>query len=244
MEGLTHVLDKGMPLAQLRSHTRSVAAFIDIWKFGWGTAYLDPEVAEKIVELKGHNIRACTGGTLLEIAWMQERVTDFFDWAESVGFTTIEVSNGATSMASDVKRSLITQASERNFEVLAEVGSKDPSQIASPAQWTEEICADFAAGASLVVAEGRESGTVGIYEPDGNVRVDIIDAIEQLNERGRIIYEAPGRAQQAWLIRRIGPNVSMGNIVLSEVMSVESLRLGLRADTIGIASPARSSTWP
>ena len=241
--GLTHVLDKGMPLELLRSHARSVADFIDIWKFGWGTAYLDDEVAGKVVELAHNDIRACTGGTLLEIAWMQRRAVEFFDWAESVGFTTIEVSSGATAMAPDVKRSLITQASRRGFEVLAEVGSKDPAQHVSPAKWVEEICADFDAGAALVVAEGRESGTVGLYEPDGSVRVDIVEAIENLAERDRIIYEAPTRAQQVWLISNIGPHVNLGNIVLSEVLSVESLRLGLRADTIGIGKPTSTSRW-
>ncbi len=232
--GLTHVLDKGMPLEQLRSYMLSVAGFIDIWKFGWGTAYLDPEVTGKILELRSHNIRACTGGTLLEIASQQQRSAEFFDWAAAVGFSTLEVSNGATDMASDVKRSLITEASRRGFEVLAEVGSKDPTNYASPSQWTDEIEADLDAGAAFVVAEGRESGTVGLYEGDGRVREDIVTAIEALPDRRKIIYEAPRRSQQAWLMRHIGPNVSVGNIVLSEVMSVESLRLGLRADTIGI----------
>lgn len=236
--GLTHVLDKGMPLEQLRSYMLSVAGFIDIWKFGWGTAYLDPEVTGKILELRSHDIRACTGGTLLEIAWQQQRAEEFFDWAAAVGFTTLEVSNGATAMASDAKRSLITEASRRGFEVLAEVGSKDPADYASPAQWIAEIEADLDAGAALVVTEGRESGTVGLYEGDGRVREEIVTAIEELADREKIIYEAPLRSQQAWLMRHIGPNVSVGNIVLSEVMSVESLRLGLRADTIGITDSA------
>lgn len=235
--GLTHVLDKGMPLAQLRSYMLSVADFIDIWKFGWGTAYLDPEVTGKIIELRSHGIRACTGGTLLEIAWQQQRSAEFFDWAALVGFSTLEVSNGATAMEADGKRSLIAEATRRGFEVLAEVGSKDPAMYASPQQWTLEIEADLDAGAAFVVAEGRESGTVGLYEEDGRVREDIVSAIESLDYRDKIIYEAPRRSQQAWLMRHVGPNVSVGNIVLSEVMSVESLRLGLRADTIGIAHP-------
>ncbi|MDW3177561.1 MAG: phosphosulfolactate synthase [Acidimicrobiia bacterium] len=236
--GLTHVLDKGMPLEQLRSYMLSVAGFIDIWKFGWGTAYLDPEVTGKILELRSHDIRACTGGTLLEIAWQQQRSAEFFDWASAVGFTTLEVSNGATTMASGAKRSLIAEAARRGFEVLAEVGSKDPANYASPSQWIGEIEADLDAGAAFVVTEGRESGTVGIYERDGQVREDIVTSIEALPDREKIIYEAPLRSQQAWLMRHIGPNVSVGNIVLSEVMSVESLRLGLRADTIGIADSA------
>jgi phosphosulfolactate synthase len=243
--GLTHLLDKGIPLATLQSYMPSVAGFIDIWKFGWGTAYIDPQVVEKTLELRRHGIRTCTGGTFLEIAWQQGRAAELFDWSAQVGFTTLEVSNGSSVMSPNDKRSLISEASRRGFEVLAEVGSKDPLRQVPAEEWVAEMLADLDAGATLVVAEGRESGTVGLYEPDGGVRTAIIDAIEAGLDGSKVIYEAPHRDQQAWLIRNLGPQVNVGNIGLGEVMNVESLRLGLRADTIGIAErELRGSAQP
>ncbi|MDH3756195.1 MAG: phosphosulfolactate synthase [Acidimicrobiia bacterium] len=234
--GLTHVLDKGMPLENLRALMPSVAELVDVWKFGWGTAYLDPEVADKIAELRTHDVNACTGGTLMEIADGQGRATEFFDWSASVGFAHVEVSNGATGMPVERKRELISEANRHGFEVMSEVGSKDPEEQATPQEWIDEILGDIAAGAAWVVAEGRESGTVGLYDADGQVRLDLVEAIERAVDGTKLIYEAPHRSQQAWLIRTIGPHVNLGNISLGEIMSVESLRLGLRTDTIGIGT--------
>ncbi len=236
LTGVTHVLDKGMTLTQLDATMASTAEYIDVWKFGWGTAYLDPEVRDKIRRLRHHNIQACPGGTLLEISWLQRRADGFFDWVEDVGFTAVEVSNGATAMPIDEKRSLIRLAADRGLDVLAEVGSKSPDANVIPEQWIDEIGGDIDAGARRVVAEGRESGTVGLYEPDGRVRTDLVAALEAAVDGTRIIYEAPLRTQQAWLLRTIGPSVNLGNITMAEVLSVESLRQGLRADTIGLGT--------
>ncbi len=238
--GVTHVLDKGMPLPMLESYMQSVAEYVDVWKFGWGTAYIDPEVGAKIAHLAAHDIRACPGGTLLEIAWLQQRVDDFFLWVKRVGFTAVEVSNGATAMPLDEKHALIGRARDSGLEVIAEVGSKNPAEHARPEQWVDEIRSDVEAGAAWIVAEGRESGTVGLYESDGHVRTELVRAIEDAVGSTPVIYEAPQRSQQAWLIRTLGPGVNVGNIALTEVMSVESLRRGLRADTIGLGASSCS----
>ncbi len=240
--GVTHVLDKGMPLDELRAKMPSVAEYIDVWKFGWGTAYLDPEVDEKIDVLLAHGIRPCPGGTLLEIAWLQHRSAEFFKWVRSVGFPAVEVSNGATALPMDEKHTLIRTARELGFTVFAEVGSKFATHAATPERWVEEIRRDIEAGADWIVAEGRESGTVGLYEANGQVRTQLVEAIESAADGARIIYEAPQRSQQSWLIRSVGPQVNIGNVTLTEVMSVESLRRGLRADTIGIGASQCSGT--
>ena len=232
--GLTHVLDKGYPLEHVRWVLAASAGFIDLWKFGWGTAYVDAELGDKLAVLAANDIRACPGGTLLEIAWLQNRTSEFFDWAVAAGFGCVEVSNGATGLPAPDKRRLIREAAERGFDVLAEVGSKDPRVEIAPEHWAEEIEADLAAGARWVVTEGRESGTVGLFDADGAVRSDIVDAIERHVECSQLIFEAPRRNQQAWLIRHFGPTVNLGNIGLDEITGVETLRLGLRVDTIGI----------
>jgi phosphosulfolactate synthase len=232
--GITHVLDKGCSVETVCGLLNTAGAFFDVWKFGWGTAYLDPHVRTKVALLSQHGVKACTGGTLLEIAWSQQRTGEFLEFAGQLGFPCVEVSNGATPMPAAAKRALIVRARELGFEVISEIGSKDPGQPVSAERWLEGIADDVDAGASWVVAEGRESGTVGLYDTDGGVRGELVEALESSPAAARLIYEAPQRSQQAWLLRRIGPAVNLGNIALDEIMSVESLRMGLRTDTIGI----------
>ena len=168
---------------------------------------MDPEIAAKIQILGDHSIKGCPGGTLLEISWQQRRTSEFFDWAVSMEFPCVEVSNGATGMPVETKRELIGEARQRGFEVLSEVGSKDPETFASPQAWVTELQGDEAAGASWLVAEGRESGTVGLYTPDGEVRCDLVKAIHNASGSANVIYEAPPAALSrrgccgTWVIR-------------------------------------------
>lgn len=240
--GITHVLDKGLPLSSIRNLMPSIAQFVDLWKFGWGLAYIDPEVFGKVTELRGQGIRACPGGTLTEIAFAQGCAHEYLQWAKTIGFELIEVSSGATDMDADDKSRLIAQAAAEGFEVLAEVGSKDPSTVVDPAEWAKEITRDLEAGATWIVAEGRESGTVGLYHSDGGVRSELVQAIQSAAGDHRVVYEAPQRAQQAWLLRAMGSGVNLGNIAVAEVPSVETLRLGLRTDTIGFTVTGDAAT--
>lgn len=230
--GLLHVLDDGMPLDGARHCLDSAGPVIDLWKFGWGTAYIDQDLAEKLDLLAQHEVQACTGGTLLEIAWEQGVISDFFNWAHAVGFPCVEVSCGTVTMTRQEKTGLITAAAER-FTVLAEIGRKSADTPVLPQEWAADAEADLSAGASYIITEGRESGTVGLFEPDGSVRAEVADAVVRSAGSGRVLFEAPRRAQQAWLIQRYGANVNIGNVRPAAALSVEALRLGLRSDTIG-----------
>lgn len=176
----------------------------------------------------------------MEIAWSQGRVAELLGFAADRGFDAVEVSNGALGMDRATKSELIERAREAGFEVFAEVGRKDQHTRASMASWVSEAEGDLAAGASWIVAEGRESGTVGLYDPDGAVRGELVDALIDTCGQDRVVFEAPRSAQQGWLIRRLGPDVNLGNIDLAEVLGVEALRLGLRADTIGVGRVERA----
>jgi len=231
--GLTHVLEKGLPFQTLAQLLPAAAPFVDIWKFGWGTAYLDRQLEEKVALLARHQIRTCVGGTLLEVAWLQGKVDDLLSWAASVGFGAVEVSNGAVPMPLREKRRLIALAAER-FSVLSEVGSKDPAVQLSAAGWAQEMAGDLEAGATWALAEGRESGTVGLYSPEGRVREDVVAAVIAAVGLRPVIFEAPRKDQQAWFIRRLGPDVSLGNVAPDDILGLEALRLGLRADTIDL----------
>lgn len=232
--GLTSVLDRGVPVPALRALLEVAAPIIDVWKFGWGTAYLDPRLDEKVAALTAAGVDACIGGTLLEVAWQQGVAPACLDWAAAVGVPCVEVSDGSVGMRADEKHRLIAAAAGR-FRVLAEVGSKDPAVPIDPAQWAVAASADLTAGADFVIAEGRESGTVGLYAADGSVREDVVEALAGAVGADRVVFEAPRKSQQAWFVRRFGADVNLGNVALDEVIGVEALRLGLRADTLGYA---------
>lgn len=238
--GLTHVIDGGIPASLLPGVLETAGHVVDIWKCGWGTAYLDPTLRAKVDTLLAHGIGVCPGGTLAEAAWLQGAVDDFFDWAADTGFTHVEISNGASGMPLAEKRQLISLAAGR-FVVLSEVGSKDPGAFVHPEHWAEEARGDLRAGARLILAEGRESGTVGLYDPDGRVRVSVVEALTEALGPSSIVFEAPTKAQQAWFIHRLGKNVNLGNVAVEGILGAESLRLGLRADTIDRLGAATTS---
>lgn len=231
--GLTSVLDRGVPVGVLEAVLAAAAPSVDVWKFGWGTAYLDRGLGAKVDRLRTAAVDACMGGTLLEIAWRQGAADACLDWAAAVGLPCVEVSDGAVGMGPEEKRRLISVA-RRRFRVLAEVGSKDPAVALAPAQWAAAAVRDVDAGADIVVAEGRESGTVGVYAADGGVREPVVDALVAAVGVERLLFEAPRKQQQAWFIRRFGPDVNLGNVALDDVVGLEALRLGLRADTLGL----------
>ncbi|HEX3538977.1 MAG TPA: phosphosulfolactate synthase [Acidimicrobiales bacterium] len=230
--GLTHILDKGLTVNEVAARLATSGAFIDIWKFGWGTAYLDPGVEAKLALLTSGEVRACVGGTLLEVAWSQDRVDEFLAWATAAGFPCVEVSRGAVPMPVDEKRDLIRLAGGR-FTVMSEVGAKDPAVLAAPAEWAEEVRGDLASGAAVVLTEGRESGTVGMFRPDGTVRSELVEALVEVVGLRSLMFEAPRKDQQAWFINRFGPDVNLANVAPEDTLGIEALRLGLRADTIG-----------
>lgn len=244
--GLTHVIDGGTPARWLEGLLECVAEFVDVWKFGWGTSYLDPTVGVKTALLARHGVAACPGGTLLEIAWLEGKAGRFLDWAAEVGFPCVEVSNGASGMPSVEKRRLIASASSR-FTVLAEVGSKDPGSRRPARAWVEEAVADLESGASWVVVEARESGTVGLYESDGRVRRELVEELLSALGPKQVVFEAPRRDQQVWFIRRLGPQANLGNVAPTDVLGLETLRRGLRADTLHLLAaegPAQSGEGP
>jgi phosphosulfolactate synthase len=228
-QGLTSVIDGGMPLAEVEAIVASTGHLIDIWKLGWGSSYVDRGLDAKLDVLRAHGVTVCPGGTLLEVAALQGQVDALLDWAAACAFTHVEVSDGLGQLGDD-KAALIARAAQR-FVVIAEVGMKDPDAVLTPAEWAQQVADDFASGATWVIAEGRESGTVGMYAADGTVRTDVVDALVDRVDTDRVLFEAPRKDQQAWLIGHLGAEVNLANIAPRDVLGLEALRLGLRADT-------------
>jgi phosphosulfolactate synthase len=238
-QGITHVLDSGLSVAEVESLVEVAGACVDLVKLGWGTAVVTENLDAKLACYRGHGIPVVLGGTLTELAIAQDRVEQLVAWLHELGLRHVEVSDGAIQLPHERKLELIERLAG-DFTVLSEVGSKDDARIMAPYVWVEQIESELAAGAWKVIAEARESGTAGIYRADGEVRMGLIDEIAHAVPVERLLFEAPRKEQQVWFLQRFGFEVNLGNIAPRDVLSLETLRLGLRADTV-VAAPERST---
>lgn len=229
--GITHVLDKGFSLDQVRDFLESAGDYTDIVKLGWGTAVVTPHLKEKIELYQDSGIPVCFGGTLFEVCLRQDKLEEYLQTVRAMGMEYIEVSDGTVPMAEDEKIALVRRLS-REFKVLSEVGSKHADVVIAPYKWVESIKRELDAGAWKVVTEGRESGSVGIYQPGGEVKEGLVHEIADAVDVRDLLFEAPVKSQQVWFIKHFGANVNLGNIPPEEVVSVETLRLGVRSDTL------------
>jgi phosphosulfolactate synthase len=230
-QGLTHVLDRGLSLVDVDGLIEVAGEFVDIVKLGWGTAIATGNLKPKLERFKAHGIPVVLGGTLTELAIAQDRLDRLVAWLHELGLEHIELSDGTIAIEHERKLELI-ELLAKEFIVLSEVGSKDDTRIMAPYRWVEQIQAELGAGAWKVIAEARESGNVGIFRHDGEVRMGLIDEIVHAIEPDKLLFEAPRKEQQVWFVRRFGPEVNLGNIAPDEVLSLETIRLGLRSDTV------------
>jgi phosphosulfolactate synthase len=234
--GLTMVIDGGVPLGLFTDLIELGAEYTDFVKFGWGTSVVTNCLREKISVLNGHGIGYYFGGTLFEKFALQGRYEDYRRLLEEYGCEHVEVSNGTIEMSNAEKAGYIRKLAP-DFTVVSEVGFKDPgrSEMLAPSEWVASIKEDLDAGASLVTLEARESGKSGICRPDGELRYGLIeDVLSAGLDVDSLLFEAPTTALQKHMITRIGPNVNLGNIPAQGVIGLETLRLGLRADTLTI----------
>jgi phosphosulfolactate synthase len=232
--GLTMVIDGGVPLSQFTDLIELGAEYIDYVKFGWGTSVISNCLREKISVLDHHGIDFYFGGTLFEKFAHQNRFEDFRRYCDEYSCRHVEVSNGTIEMSNAEKAGYIRKLAP-DFTIVSEVGFKDPgrSEMLAPSEWVAAIKEDLDAGASIVTLEARESGKSGICRPDGELRYGLIeDVLHAGIDVDRLLFEAPTTALQAHLITRVGPNVNLGNVPATGVISLETLRLGLRADTL------------
>lgn len=204
---------------------------VDIVKLGWGTALVSANLERKLARYAHHGVPVVLGGTLTEVAIRQGRVDGLVAWLRELGLRHVEISDGTIELDPALKHELIQRLS-RDFTVFAEVGSKDVDFIMPPYVWVEQIERDLDAGAWKVIAEARESGTAGIYRADGEPRTGLIEEIAHSIDPDRIIFDAPQQRQQVWLLKHFGTECNLGNIAPAEVLSLETLRLGLRSDTV------------
>jgi phosphosulfolactate synthase len=236
-QGVTHVLDRGLSIAQVDGLIEVAGEFVDIVKLGWGTALATQNLEPKLARYAEHGIPVVLGGTLTEVAIRQGRIDGLGEWLRGLGLNHVEISDGSIELDPDTKLDLIRRFDADGFTVLSEVGSKDNENIMAPYRWVEQIQAELEAGSWKVIAEARESGTAGIFRPDGEVRMGLIDEIAHGVDVDRVMFEAPQKDQQVWFLRRFGPDCNVGNVAPDDVLGLETLRLGLRSDTLDDFSP-------
>jgi phosphosulfolactate synthase len=231
VEGLTHVIDKGMNIRDIEGLFDTAGAFVDIVKLGWGTSYVTNNLEKKIALYRSLETPVVCGGTLFEAVYARGKLAEFKSWLREFRFSHVEISDGTLDIPRERKLELIDEFA-RDFVVLSEVGSKDAETVYPPYQWVEWIKEELAAGAWRVITEGREGGTAGIYRPTGEMRTGLVDEIAHSIDVRELLFEAPTKSSQAWFVKHLGPNVNLGNIPPDEVIPLETLRLGLRADTL------------
>src|SRR5580765_3251071 len=227
--GLTHVIDKGLGPRAWEDILETSGDYIDIVKLGWGTAYVTPNLRRKLEVLAGK--RVVLGGTFFEVVFARDKLDGYKSWLAELGIDHVEISDGTIEIPRERKLELIADFA-RDFTVLSEVGSKDSAVEYSTEQWVQWLQEELDAGAWKVITEAREGGTAGIFDSSGGMRTDLIGEIALAVGPVNVVFEAPTKAAQVWFIKQFGPSVNLGNIPPDEVIPLETLRRGLRGDTL------------
>jgi phosphosulfolactate synthase len=224
------MMDKGLSLREAESFIESSGAYTDLVKLGFGTALITRKLNEKIRLYQGAGLKPYFGGTLFEMFFVRDQFEDYRRFVEESGLTHVEVSDGSIRMKHQEKLKCI-EILARDYVVLSEVGSKVKGVELTNEQWVSHMKTELETGAWKVIAEARESGTIGIYASDGSANKALIDDIIKEISVKDVLWEAPNKAQQTMFIQLIGANVNLGNIAPGEVISLEALRCGMRGDT-------------
>lgn len=228
--GITMVMDKGLSIAEVYNFLSVSLPHIDVVKLGFGTAFVTPNLREKIEVYKNAGVPIYFGGTLFEAFLIRNQFDDYIAMCKDYGIEYMEVSDGSITIPHAEKCGYIEKLTQHGT-VLSEVGSKDAAHIIPPYKWIELMRAELEAGSSYVIAEAREAGNVGIYRGSGEVREGLVQEILTQIPEEKIIWEAPQKAQQLYFLELIGCNVNLGNIAPNEVIALEAMRIGLRGDT-------------
>jgi phosphosulfolactate synthase len=228
--GLTMMMDKGLSLMEAENFISSSAPFTDLVKFGFGTALITRDLKEKVKLYQSAGLKPYFGGTLFEMYFVRGQFEAYRQFVDEVGLGNVEVSDGTIKMEHEEKLECIRMLAA-DFEVLSEIGSKVKGVELSNETWVSHMKEELASGAWKVIAEARESGTIGIYDSEGKANSELIDAIRQEVSVQDVLWEAPNKSQQTMFIKLLGANVNLGNIAPHEVVSLEALRCGMRGDT-------------
>lgn len=228
--GLTMIMDKGLSFEEAKNMISAGSPYIDIIKLGFGTAFVTPNLRQKIEMYQSHDIPVYFGGTLFEAFLIRNQFNDYISLCKDFKITHMEVSDGSITIPHTEKCGYIEKLTAHGI-VLSEVGSKDATHIIPPYKWIQQMKAELEAGSTYVIAEAREAGNVGIYRGTGEVREGLVQEILTQIPGDKILWEAPQKAQQLYFLELVGCNANLGNIAPTEIIPLETMRIGLRGDT-------------
>lgn len=231
--GITMIMDKGLSIEESKNLISAAHPHIDLIKLGFGTAYVTPNLREKIEMYQSYDIPVYFGGTLFEAFLVRNQFNDYIQLCKDFNISYMEVSDGSITIPHTEKCGYIEKLTKYGT-VLSEVGSKDATNIMPPYKWIEQMSAELEAGASYVIAEAREAGNVGLYRDSGEVRQGLVNEILTQIPAEKILWEAPQKAQQLYFLQLVGCNANLGNIAPSEIIPLEAMRIGLRGDTFDL----------
>jgi phosphosulfolactate synthase len=234
--GLTMVMDKGISLRQAEDFLSVSSDFVDFVKLGFGTSLITKNVKEKVKLYRQAGIKVFLGGTMFEAFIVRDQFDDYLKFISDLDLDSAEVSDGSVEISHEKKCEYISALS-REYTVLSEVGSKEEGVIIHPARWIKMMQSELEAGATKVIAEARESGTVGIFHKNGTAHTMLINRIVNKVKLENIIWETPQKSQQIYFLKLFGCDVNLGNIGVDDVIPLETLRLGLRGDTFSTFLP-------
>lgn len=230
VNGITMIMDKGLSTQEAINFMSMGHPYVDVVKLGFGTSFVSPNLREKIAVYRSYDIPVYFGGTLFEAFLIRNQFEDYINVCKEFGITYMEVSDGSISIPHSEKCGYIEKLTKYGT-VLSEVGSKDAAHIIPPYKWIELMRAELEAGSTYVIAEAREAGNVGIYRGTGEVREGLVQEILTQIPEEKILWEAPQKAQQLYFLELLGCNVNLGNIAPTEIIPLETMRIGLRGDT-------------
>ncbi|MGB8232485.1 MAG: phosphosulfolactate synthase [Methanobacterium sp.] len=237
-EGITMMLDKGMGPNMVEDFLEISGPYVDFAKLGWGTSAIHERelIKYKVDTYLSNDIIPYPGGTLFELAYIKDKFDEFLNEADELGFKAIEISDGTVDITQGERERIIGEVKEAGFLALTEVGKKDPKKDHhfTALDRVNLVRLDLDAGADKVIIEAREGGKgLGIYNDKGNVKEEDVQVLEDNLDVKKLIWEAPQKNQQAYLILKFGSNVNLGNISPDEITALETMRRGLRGDTLG-----------
>lgn len=229
--GLTMVMDKGLSINGVEDFLSIAHPYVDLVKFGFGTAYVTPNLEQKLAVYKKNNIPVYLGGTFFEACLVRNQLDDYISMLKDYDINYVEVSDGSIQIPHAEKCKYIERLAKERLTVLSEVGSKDAANVMPPFKWIQQMQDELNAGSTYVIAEAREAGNIGIYRGSGEVREGLVQEILTKIPAEKIIWEAPQKAQQVYFIQLLGCNANLGNISPIELIPLEAMRIGLRGDS-------------
>src|SRR5437763_16690985 len=93
--GLTMVMDKGLSIEEAKNFMSVSHPHVDIVKLGFGTAFVTPNLKEKLAVYQSYDIPVYFGGTLFEAFLIRNQFEEYINVCREFGIQYMEVSDGS-----------------------------------------------------------------------------------------------------------------------------------------------------